>query len=941
MHRYILLLLVLAASINAGSQTNINITPEALWGDDNRAWSQYPPAFYNYNGTIFLFNMKENSDYEYQPYVYTWNVNHDNSALQPWYHGPNNVNTIEGFDIHHETPPASTCAFEFGGRLWFYCYSLNGDRTYGDFFAQMPVKQSDPFYSFTAKPFNDYFTKYSAFQFDSSLMFIGIVYQKGNPTVNNFWIEEYRYDSANNKFVHKNLAQVVDMPGNFFSGIIRRLDSNGKEYMLVNTFDLNGKSYLGKLVPGTSSSKYITFTYVQCDIPSAAMLASTLLQGTIKGGKSSDAQPQHSDRVSVAYISSGKLSDGTYPINYAEYYFQNDNPVKANYGTITLPKSNAPHPSPTLYTIAGVNELVPQDYTTEIPGIDGYQQRNWFLYPDHDYHFLGFSLTSDQWRLDPNSIVSSPDLADTATYPDINLKSMWSLSGIIDGAPPMSVNWPAWDTLHEPSTPASSLALTQSSTNLTEITNSYEDQWSYGMNMTISKEVMKVKVSIGGAFEHSNAYKASVENKTVITQSYGRSFPLYSYSQSNGFFLWNIPEIKRYTYSLYPWWETNALQYPVVNSMQFLFRTIGFSVTTQGIPLTSAPFNIQSANDLKYWTGSYRPSVVQNAAAYDLRQAISLNWDAHSCGSTGQLDVTVDSTSSFQNSVSLEASVKAGINVPDVFKLQGSTGYNVDFSTGTTVETLFEDQITASLENLYDKEDGTNVSSVDISVFLFKPELNPHWWFYEDLNGEKPWYLAYVVNSYFEGLNLLAPVNACELKSQDLVFSWQALNGDLHNYTFMLSKSPTFGTSNVLYRAATGNLTETALSGFRPEPGRTYYWAVKGYNDQEEIIWSSCRTFTLKPDENDSPGPAFKVQVYPNPGVLKDLRFTIMTEKEGEIGVVLCNADGQVVTEKTMPVNGSSTVSLSFPGLNLCPGFYYAVFTVNGERVIKKIVLID
>ncbi|MFA5727782.1 MAG: hypothetical protein WC886_09110, partial [Saccharofermentanaceae bacterium] len=166
----------------------------------------------------------------------------------------------------------------------------------------------------------------------------------------------------------------------------------------------------------------------------------------------------------------------------------------------------------------------------------------------------------------------------------------------------------------------------------------------------------------------------------------------------------------------------------------------------------------------------------------------------------------------------------------------GSANYEVGYSSGTTESSELERNITASLDNLFDKDDGTNIGSLDIGVFLFRPETNNNWWFYEGLNGAKPWYLAYVANSYYDKIRLVAPDNASALDKPEISFSWRPENGEISSYTLFIATAPNIASDNIVYKENVGSLTELKTTGFNPVPGGTYFWAVRGSNIQGDVI---------------------------------------------------------------------------------------------------------
>ena len=928
MRRYILLLIIAAIIpvIGISQEYNVTITPDNQWTDTKQTWFVTAPAVINFQGTIFVFNMKTAPPTPV-PYIYTFNQNHDNGALAPYNIGPSQKNIISQYPKSFFA--AYHFAFQFDNRLWYYIYSFCGNDDY-NWFGQMPVKQSDDWFSFSDKVPDKAFYPQSAFQVDSNLYILGYHSPITNLNAPDNWqIQEYGFNESAGKFFYRKTQTVYNIRGSALGGLIERVDSLGQKYLVTNTYVPKDDIILGKLMPRKTANGMV-FDYVQLSIAYNLTETSTIVQGTIQGRKTSESLPQYRDRLTVMGFDNNKSSDGTHPIVYAEFYAENDNFHFLRCGQVTVPKVYAPNP----YAIKGVFELIPQDYTDDMDGIDGYQQKNWFLYPDANNHFLGIQFVSDQWRIDSSAIVTSYDIGDTTIT---GVKSLWTLAGIVEGAPPVSVNWDIWNEKHRLNTPASTLKLEQSATNSSEVSNTYEDMWGYGGNFKISKAIMKVTASIAGAFQHSNSYQSSVKNSTTVKQTFSQTFDLLENTQSNGYFIWTIPQIRRYSYSLFPWWDNNTLNNPVPNSTQYLFRVIGFSIYNESKSLSGHPYYITDPNDLNSWMAQNRPDVVMGSLSWDLRQCMSLNWDDHSCGSTSELDVSTESSTGYQNSSSFEATVGAGIKVPKVFQISGSANYEVGYSSGTTESSELERNITASLDNLFDKDDGTNIGSLDIGVFLFRPETNNNWWFYEGLNGAKPWYLAYVANSYYDKIRLVAPDNASALDKPEISFSWRPENGEISSYTLFIATAPNIASDNIVYKENVGSLTELKTTGFNPVPGGTYFWAVRGSNIQGDVIWSDCRSFTLKKEAQ--PVSTIQAKVYPNPGRFDDMRFFIKSASPGMVSVTLQNFNGGFITGKEVMSDGTSVVSVDFQGVTLAPGIYFATFTTGNDIYVKKVIV--
>ena len=765
MRKFVVSIILILPLYMAGQ--TVNITPDQVWHDGSKTWCDrgFGTTFFNYQGTIYVFNVVHVQNYmRFYPYIYTMNLNHDNAGLANFNVGGKNYIDYFGYPDEHDLGNypdflGKCFCFQFNGRLWYY-QQFKIDCTTCDFsyecFAQMPTELTESFYT--------YYTKYSAlpdvyiqggFQLDSNMYFVGVNHNSKSSNYNHWVFMEYRFDDVLQQFVKVKEQYTSYMWNNQLGGIIRKINAQGTEYFLMNTYTVNTTSNSGLYIVtpkiGTDGTREFTISSFQSG-PYPFEMGATLTEGSIKGNKTSDSNPTYNDRIEYWSINSSTSSDGTHHISYGEFMNYNNGGYwgVANYGELSFPSASPPGKCGDYYQVIGSYELVPTDYSSAIAGFDSYQQYVWLFYPDKDKHFNGARFVSDFWTFDddPEHIITSDDeLTDTVSFPGIN--NLWTLTGIVEGGPPVSVNWPAWDTIHSKLTPASSLSFELSSEKLTDVSTSREDKWSIGESMDLSTKTSKLlSGSLSEEFKYSDTYKKTIQGSFTLTQKEGVTYELFEDNQEYGKFIWRIPQIRRFTYKCYPWWDnTNTLQYPIPYTTQYLFRTFGFSTTYQAIPLAESPFYVDNPNDpsMSEWKRPARDVVYNNAVAYGL-QPMNINWNTLNGGDSDELDVSVDHSSGFESTNTYEATATVGVSgkVPKIFELSASgTGtYEVNYTTEASVSTEFEENITASLEELGSTEDGLFLEELKISIFWFRPETYSDWWFYEDLGGQKPWYMT-------------------------------------------------------------------------------------------------------------------------------------------------------------------------------------------------------
>jgi hypothetical protein len=580
-------------------------------------------------------------------------------------------------------------------------------------------------------------------------------------------------------------------------------------------------------------------------------------------------------------------------------------------------------------------------------GIDGYSKYLWFFYPDGNKYFNGIGFKSDNWRINNDSIVKSYDLADT-NYSGI--KDLWTLVCIVDGAPPVSMDWEKWDEANADwVTPASYLQFSVENQKKVEISTSTEDQWSVGESVEIERMRKLLKTSLSEEFNYSYAYRNTYGEEFDTIIEYELVFSLRPEPQEYGYYIWKIPKIKRFRYSAYPWWDTVSMQYPIPSSLQYLFRTTGYNILAESIPIEEYPFNIEhpNATNMAAWNYESRTALHGATLQYDMDPALTIGWNSSSGGSSGTLAKAYDSASSYEttNKYEIKGTIGMEYKVPKVFRVKAdiSGGWEGTYVTDNKVETEFSESVKASLDPLLTVSSGINVSSLALDVWLFGPLGNKDrdFWYYDSLDGARPWYLAYTLNTgKKDKINQLSPGEGDEVPPSELIFKWEAENGTVGNYTLIISTTPGQYTDSYLVYDSTGDRTFTSAPAFRPEQGKTYYWTVKGTDGENNRIRSRWRAFTVKDAEiTQQEQEGLKAVVWPNPAKGSDLHLLIEPKTPGKIVVKLYNANSILITSKEFTHEDNSLTDLTLQELDLPAGVYFAVIRAGEEQVVKKVVV--
>jgi hypothetical protein len=590
--------------------------------------------------------------------------------------------------------------------------------------------------------------------------------------------------------------------------------------------------------------------------------------------------------------------------------------------------------------------LVPADWTGAIKGIDGYSKYLWFFYPDGSKYFNGIGFKSDNWMINSDSIVKSYDLADTSYS---GIKDLWTLIGIVDGAPPVSIDWEKWDSTHADwVSEASYLQFSIEGQKKVEISTTTEDQWSVGESVEIERFRKILRTSLSEEFNYSYAFRNTYGDEFDTTLEYELIFPLRPEPQEYGYYIWKVPKIKRFRYSAYPWWDTVSLQYPVPSSLQYLFRTTGYNILAESIPIEEYPFKIEhpNASGMEDWQFDSRTEIKAATNAYDLDPALSIGWSSGSGGHSGTLAQTSDSASSYEttNKFEVKGSVGFEYKVPKVFRVKADIngGWEGTYTTENTVETEFSESVKASLDPLLNASSGVNVSSLVLDVWLFGPLGNKDkdFWYYDSLDGRRPWYLAYTLNTGKEaGIRQLSPENRAEIRPSELIFNWDAENGPVGDYLLIISTAPGQYTDSYIISEPLGDRTFATISSLNPEPGKTYYWTVKGNDLNNMPVRSRWRAFTVREEENSLNESGLKAVIWPNPASGSDVHLMVEAQSSEKISVRMFNLNGILITSQEYEPADYKVSDLELHVPALPAGIYFAVIRAGDEQVVKKVVL--
>jgi hypothetical protein len=767
-------------------------------------------------------------------------------------------------------------------------------------------------------------------------------------------IQEYSFNSQTNKFsATGNVTQIGNNLYHYLGNVITRTDSTGTQYALATFYDSYGRVQFVKIVPGVKSGKR-TFTYVNLggsgDSPFtlAKVGASCISQGTMRGTRDAAAQTEKSasDRVFLFGEEYTENSDGSYHLQYLEYRVVKEQYILHAQGTLAVPSSYGPKKVANYYQLLTSFELFPMAFSAEHSDPDGFKQYVWVIYPDCNRHFHGVMYESDQWRYLVGSKVESADLGnDDPVHGYEGISSLWSLVGILDGPPPVSIDWEKWDETFPTPTAPTFMELMSEEGHKTEFNNTSTNEWNIGVK--VAPTSIKKHSTKGCSMEMKYAYEYETQFGTAFekTVTYTTPVELFESTQENGRYMYIVPSIRRFSYQTFPWWDGSGTKYPVPGSFNYQFITFNQVPLCRPVPLKNFPFNITEPNEkwLNQWKLSERTDLNKAIYDYSLDPVVSLSWESGGNGIGENLDVVNDTTTVNSSTNSWEFTVKVGLNVdvPAIasnFDVSISSGTKGKITNETTTVSTYTNGMSASLTNLVDTADGIKISHLIVYAYMLDPK-DAHYWYIDSCGGQTPWYLAWVVSDAYQKINLVSPTNNDRIDSTGAIFSWTPDVGNLHDYEFFISKKPRVNGPNAIYRKKTGDETKILVSDFKPEPGVTYYWRVRGLDANKEYIWSPTWKLESPALPAERVLPSLKTVIYPNPGKRSEMKMIVNPETDGVISIALQNLDGNQVALKKMLCQNGVPVVFGFEDTHLSAGIYIAVITSGGSKTMKKVVI--
>ncbi|MBN2806831.1 MAG: T9SS type A sorting domain-containing protein, partial [Prolixibacteraceae bacterium] len=385
-----------------------------------------------------------------------------------------------------------------------------------------------------------------------------------------------------------------------------------------------------------------------------------------------------------------------------------------------------------------------------------FQQMIWMFYNDKDGHIRGGKFKSDFWRYIPQSELVSLDLADTLSYgPEI--KDTWTMLGIVEGAPPMAVDWEAWHNSYGdfPEHPSS---FSYDREFEIEITKSKEQKYSGFIGFTAGGK------KVNGSLKYTATLIRESSNRKIKTQGNEIELVLNKESQSQGAIFYLVPNILRITYGVFPWWEKDY-SLTTASQLNYRFITTDYSIVRKDVLLSDAPFHLDpgyiNSPELERWimAEDNNRSWLQNNAGR--AETIDISWTRPQPGSKGY--IVSKNEKSIASTHEHEVEFDVNIAKPHVFEFE--FGGSVSWASKIEVTTSLAESMHFSYEKLVEQSSPL-LSHIKTKALIFYDNSNPSLYFTRFLKeNENPWYIGYLVTELaHEGGENLAQMSTASIQ---------------------------------------------------------------------------------------------------------------------------------------------------------------------------------
>ncbi len=677
------------------------------------------------------------------------------------------------------------------------------------------------------------------------------------------------------------------------------------------------------------------------------------MTGSIKARKKSDKYSNETFRIQLVFNHLKKHTilrwQNKGHLYYRTYTYDGNGYKPIRKGKIINHEKALPTSNYKMY-LQLIPRFIPSNIMDDNRNNDVVKKEIWLMHTGKHGGLWANIFYSDQFKPDPSTYVFSVDLMDDKTYGP-SIRSLWTLIGITEGAPPVSMDWNQWKAHHLTTTHPSTLMFSRTDKYETSVTSTFSRSWYNQFGVGVGNKDTPASGSIVGRY--TNAYNKSKVKSLTNEIKMSEVFYSSENTQDSAYLIWQIPSVYRIEYAIYPWWDNN-LDYSLDSSKTFLFYSLSNTLVFEKRGINEKPFCIQNANDSTFsdWklTNKYRDTIVSVAGNYSI-PALSISWTNNGPGATNHFVSTTTKTISTSEKNQFSITASASRKLPKTFEL--STSHNLTWSYQTTVSntTSISKAVEISMAKLENKQyDGAKMNSIYTNAYFFKPTKDRNgnsvdWWYYKYFPKHHPWYITYVVDASSK-ISVISPKENGILRNNKS-FSWTHNTKDKFDYTVLFCKDEFFGPANSIEMPVGNNLNlqinNEVLQKFPTDS--IIYWVVKAKN-QNKYSWSKIHWFIIPKKTTYNQAIAvndnnrLNFLVYPNPvsGNYVNVAFKSNLDNDW-VNIEWISLNGNVVysKDKQEVITDGCLFKVDIPKLN--PGVYFLRISTPTSSGVGKVVL--
>lgn len=367
-----------------------------------------------------------------------------------------------------------------------------------------------------------------------------------------------------------------------------------------------------------------------------------------------------------------------------------------------------------------------------------FHQRLWMFFTDGNGYIRGKGFTSDIWH--HFEVVESTDLNLTDRYGE-EIRKTWVLYGIIEGAPPCSIDWETWEKNYAPQVHPARISYAEGTTDKYTTTMKAAASWYL--------EVQSGNEFIAGKTRFATRLEQEFESSTTTTKEAELALVLNDEAQKLGAKLYLIPSVTRIAYATFPWWAASYSREEANNQpVSYRFIAGADRLHIESLPLSDPLFGLDPEKlndaDLNEWRidrNSGRKTLADNRHAGEI---LTLEWTSPFEGSTASFATAKEKIITTTHENELEISVEG--QVPEVFRI--GSGVSFTWSCSSRVTTDISKKIELSYGNLTERKNGPKISGLQLTAYWFYDEEKIQDLWYHDFveQGQQPWYIGYTVD---------------------------------------------------------------------------------------------------------------------------------------------------------------------------------------------------